>query len=178
MLEKIESQNIVLQRYSMEDSAAVFHAIKHSYAEISPWLDWLTPHYSLKDAEKFIKRQIQNWHDGLEYTFAIKNHSGDFLGTIALHIYDRQNDVASVGYWIDSRYSGQGNCSQALRLLVNNTLRLLHLIRIEIIVATTNYASQKVALNAGAVFEAVLKHRIRINGKATDANIYAFTQSP
>jgi len=91
-----------------------------------------------------------------------------------LHVYDTQNDVASIGYWVNTPQTGKGFCTQAVRLLVENTMKALNLIRIEIIVAVDNIASQKVAEKAGAQFEAVLKNRIRLRGLAVDANMFAF----
>lgn len=175
MIEKLKNNDLVLTRYSKSDSEALFQAIQISAKEISPWLSWLTPAYDLKAAEDFIAIQINNWYEELEYTFAIKNHQGDFLGTIGLHVYDTQNDVASIGYWINTNFARKGLCTQAVKLLVNTAMKALNLIRIEIIVAVDNIASQKVAEKSEAQFEAVLKNRIRLRGKAIDAKIYAFT---
>lgn len=175
MIEKLENIDLMLTRYSQSDSEALFQAIQSSALEISPWLSWLTPAYDLKAAEDFIDIQINNWDEDLEYTYAIKNHQGHFLGTIGLHVYDTQNDVASIGYWMNTKHTSKGYCTQAVKLLVKTAMKVLNLIRIEIIVAVDNIASQKVAEKSGAQFEAVLKNRIRLRGKAIDAKMYAFT---
>ena len=174
MIDKLTSDELILQRYKKEDAGDLLSAIKYSYDEISLWLNWLTSSYDLKAAQEFITIQLNNWSDDIEYTFVIRNLKGDFLGTIALHQYDKQNDVASIGYWMNSKYCGKGYCTQAVKLLVKNAFKQLNLIRIEIIVATENIASQRVAIKSGAQFEAVLKNRIRLHGKAVDANMNAF----
>ncbi len=173
MHKQLANENIVLQRYVLEDAVDLLSAIKQSYNEISPWMSWLTSSYDLQAAQEFISIQINNWDDDLEYTYAIRNHQGDFLGTIGIHLYDKLNGVASIGYWINSKYCCNGYCTQAVKLLAKNTLKQLNLIRIEIIVATQNKASQRVAIKSGAQFEAVLKNRIRLHGKAIDAHMYA-----
>lgn len=175
MLERLENSDLLLERYKTNDSDVLYQAIKVSSKEISQWLSWLTSDYDLKAAEDFIKIQINNWDEDLEYTYTIKNHQGDFLGTIALHVYDTQNDVASIGYWMNTKYASKGLCTQAVKLLVKTAMKVLNLIRIEIIVAVGNIASQKVAEKSEAQFEAVLKNRIRLQGKAIDAKMYAFT---
>lgn len=177
MIQKFANDLLVLERFKVSDSQDILDALTFSYKEISPWLNWLTPEYNLKSAEDFIYLQINHWYKNIEYTFTIRNHSGDLLGVIGLHCFDKQNDVAMIGYWMSSKFTGNGYCTQALKLLVENSLVPLNLIRIEVMVALENIASQKVAENAGATFEAVLKNRIRPGGIATDAKMYAFTSS-
>jgi len=174
MFEKLNNGGIFLSRFEQQDSQTIFQAVIDSKHEISPWFSWLTPQYCQIDANDFVTLQIDNWNKNLEYTFTIKNIQGSLLGIIGLHIFDPQNDVASIGYWIHTKYTGKGYCTQALRLLINNALKPLNLIRIELLIATKNIASQRVAEKAGGIFEATLKNRIRLNGLAVDANIYAF----
>ena len=173
MQELLSNNSIVLKRYSLQDSDDLLLSIKQSYNEIAPWMSWLTQSYDLKAAQEFINIQINNWDDDLEYTYAIRNHQGDFLGTIGIHLYDKLNGVASIGYWMSTQHCCKGYCTQAVKLLAKNTLKQLNLIRIEIIVATQNKASQRVAIKSGAKFEAILKNRIKLHGKAIDANMNA-----
>jgi RimJ/RimL family protein N-acetyltransferase len=51
--------------------------------------------------------------------------------------------------------------------------RQLGLQRIEIVVATGNHASQRVAEKAGALREGVLRKRLLIHGAAHDAVLYS-----
>jgi RimJ/RimL family protein N-acetyltransferase len=177
MEEKFSHAGIKLERFREYDVDGIYSAIKDSYHEISPWLNWLTPAYNREAANSFIKIQKENWDEGIEYTFTIKNHQNELLGVIGIHLYDRQNDVASIGYWMNTRFTGKGYCTEALNLLISKTFKQLNLIRVEVIVAITNLPSQKVAIKTGATFEAILKNRIRINGQAIDAHMYAFTKN-
>jgi len=177
MQEILENKEISLERFKLEDGVDVFNALKKSYNEISPWLSWLTATYNQKSANDFIYLQMANWNQDLEYAFTIKNQAGDLLGTISLHLYDKQNKVASLGYWMNSEFTSNGICTSAVKLLVANTLKQLNLSRIEVIVATKNIASQKVAEKAGATYEAILRNRLLLSGKQTDAKMYAFTNS-
>lgn len=176
MLESFADKRIKIKRLQLQDGAEIYQAIKHSYREISPWLDWLTPHYSQQNADDFVKFQRHNWNEDIEYSYAIRKTDGTFLGVISLHVFDNNNDVASIGYWIDTRHTGRGYCTDAVKLLVKHCIKILNLIRIEIIIAVNNEASQRVAEKSGACFEAVLKHRIRIKGLPVNARVYAFTE--
>ena len=46
--------------------------------------------------------------------------------------------------------------------------------RIEIIAATANLPSQRVAEKAGAIKEAVLRKRLRLHGEPVDGVLYSF----
>ncbi len=174
MIAKIANDTIVLEKFKHQDAVLIYDAVMASKKEIAPWLSWLNTNYNLKSAQSFIAMQLENWQENIEYAYTIKNKKGELLGVIALHLYDKQNDVASVGYWMNTQQTNKGYCTQALKLLVAHMLKPLNLLRIEVIVAVENIASQKVAEHAGAQFEARLKNRIRLKGLAVDAHIYAF----
>ena len=176
MFTSLRNDSITLNRLKTEDDSLIYKALKSSITEISPWLSWLDQDYDQASASEFIKLQLNNWAQGIEYTYAIRDRAGKFVGVISLHMFDTQNDVASIGYWINSQSTCQGFCSQAVKLLVQNALKPLNLIRIEIIVAIENKASQRVAEKAGAIYEGVLKNRLRPKGIATDAKMYAIIQ--
>jgi len=177
MFETIKNEKLVLSRFKLTDSEQIFDALIASRKEISPWLSWLTPTYSLKSAKDFVTLQIDNWNKNIEYTYSVKNKKGDFLGVVSLQMFDTQNDVASIGYWMNTQFTNKGYCTEALKLLISQAFIPLNLIRVEIIVAIENKASQQVAIKSGATFEAILKNRLRIKGVASDAKIYTFTNA-
>lgn len=175
MFKTISNNKIILEKYKLTDAALIFQAIEYSRNEISAWLSWLTPDYDLQNAESFTQIQMDNWKSNSEYAYTIKDFSGNLLGVIGLHMFDSQNDVANIGYWMNTKYAGKGICTQALSLLVENSLKPLNLIRIEVIVAINNIASQRVVEKAGGIYEATLRNRLRLDGSAIDAKIFSFT---
>jgi RimJ/RimL family protein N-acetyltransferase len=174
MIEILENNKIKLSKYSEADVDLIYDAIKYSYTEIAPWASWLTPSYSQKDAEKFVDIQIANWDSKEEFCFTNKDKENHFLGVINIHIFDQNNDVASIGYWMNTKFTNKGICTQALKLLVKSAFKYLNLNRIEVIVALSNIASQKVAEKAGAKFESIQKNRVSPNGLPQDAKMYVF----
>ncbi len=177
MLEKLPGKNLVLERLKDSDSESIYQAVVSSKKEISPWLNWLDSSYNKQSCDDFIRLQKINWESNLEYTYSIKDPSNQIMGMIGLHIFDLQNDVASIGYWMNTEYTGKGLCTEALMLLVENSLIPLNLIRIELVIAISNIASQKVARKAGATYEAEIKNRLRLNGSPISAQIYSFCPS-
>ena len=174
MLEPLSTDRIILTKFKEADSPPIYQAITHSATDISPWVTWLSPHYDLKKAEDFVAIQIKNWQDNTEFSFVINDLNNHLLGVISLYVFHTANDVANIGYWMNSAYTRKGYCTEAVKLLAVNALKQLNLIRIELVVGVDNIASQKVAEKSGAHYEGVLKNRIRYNGTVTDAKLYAF----
>jgi len=177
MFEPLIGDRIVLAKYKRQDSLSIYQAINNSVTEISPWATWLSANYSLKSTEDFVALQMANWAANIEFSFTIKDFDRSLLGVISLHVFDPANNVANIGYWIDSQYTRKGYCTEAVQLLMENAFKQLNLIRIELIAGVNNIASQRVAEKAGAQFEGILKNRIRPNGIASDARLYAFINS-
>ncbi len=82
--------------------------------------------------------------------------------------------VANLGYWVRTSQTQQGIATIATRLLARFGLKELKLNRIEIIAATDNDASQRVAEKAGAIHEGVLRNRLVVHENVYDMVIFSF----
>ena len=152
----------------------MYEAIRESIAEISPWLPFAHDGYSLNEARDFLKRCPQNWKKDTEYVFSITDaRDGSYLGTCGLNRVDTENGRSNLGYWIRTSRTGEGIAPAVTVLLAKWGFRALKLRRIEIIVATGNKRSQRVAEKAGAQREGVLRQRIKINDRMHDAVMYS-----
>ena len=67
------------------------------------------------------------------------------------------NARAEVGYWLAKEARGQGHVTRAVRLVTGWGFRHLGLERIDLMAATENPASQRVAERCGFTREAVLR---------------------
>jgi ribosomal-protein-serine acetyltransferase len=165
---------ITLRPYSMKDAGAVFHAIKDSIAEISPWLPFAHEGYSIKETRDFLKRRPGEWKKGLTYDFGIfEAGDGTLLGGCGLNQVSKLNDSANLGYWVRTSRAGQGIATAATLLLAKWGFETLKLTRIEILVATGNARSLRVAEKAGAKREGVLRNRLKINDNLSDAVMHS-----
>ncbi len=152
----------------------MYQAIKESVAEISPWLPFAHSNYSIKEARDFLKRCPKNWKKDSEYVFGIiDSRDGSYIGTCGLNRIDRENGRANLGYWIRTDRTGQGVAPAATILLAKWGFKAARLHRIEIVVATGNQRSQRVAEKAGAHREGVLRNGLCIHDKYLDAVMYS-----
>jgi ribosomal-protein-serine acetyltransferase len=152
----------------------LYEAIVESKDELSPWMEWLHPDYSLADAEQWATNCRKAWEADSMFGFTIvENQTGEILGGCSAGITSHLHRNGAIGYWIRSSRTKQGFASEAAGLLAQFGFRQLGLIRIEILVAVGNTASERVAEKMGAVREGLLRNRLLFRGQPRDAHLFA-----
>lgn len=170
----LKGASICLRPHGIGDLDPLFAAVRESVAEISPWLPWCHPAFSKEELAAFIEASRKGWAERSQYQFAIIDAgSGATLGGISLTHIVKANRLANMGYWVRTSATGRGVASEAVRLAASYGFRELNLSRIEIAAIPQNIASRRVAERAGARFEAVVRNRLVMHGKAYDAALYS-----
>jgi ribosomal-protein-serine acetyltransferase len=152
----------------------LYEAIVESKDELSPWMEWLHPDYSLADAEQWATNCRKAWEADSMFGFTIiEKQTGQILGGCSIGITSHLHRNGAIGYWIRSSRTNQGFASQAAALLAQFGFRQLRLIRLEILIAVGNTASQRVAEKVGAVREGLLRNRLLLRGTPRDACLFS-----
>jgi RimJ/RimL family protein N-acetyltransferase len=126
--------------------------------EISRWTRVPYP-YGAADARAYLLQRHDTLHAGAAAPFAIVSAANrdHLLGSVSLMRFSWQHGRAEVGYWLAKDARGQGHVTRAVRLITAWGFRHLGLHRIELMAATENPASQRVAERCGFTREAVLR---------------------
>jgi ribosomal-protein-serine acetyltransferase len=165
---------VTLRPSRMSDAKEAYQAIKESAAEMSPWLPFVHPDYSLAENRAWLKQRPAEWKKGISYQFVIIDaRDGRIIGGCGLNEMDNMNRRCNLGYWVRSDRTGQGIAVAATRLLAKWGFAVLKLNRIEILVAVNNHRSLRVAEKAGAKREGILRNRIVLNDKPNDAVMHS-----
>ena len=165
-----------IRPYAPEDAQALWEAARESVAEVHRWLDWCHPQYSLAEAEEWIRSRAPLAAEGREYTFAIVGPEGRFLGACGINQINRIQTFGNLGYWIRTSATRRGVATEAVRQVAHFAFANTDLVRLEIVCAVGNNASQRVAERAGAVREGVLRHRLFIHGQPVDAVMHSLVR--
>jgi len=166
--------NILIRPFRAEDISAVFEAVRESINEVAPWLPWCHEDYKMEETTEFIMSRDEAWKNDTDYGFGIFDaKTGKFLGGVGLSQINRAHQMGNLGYWVRTSCAGRGVASSAARLAARFALEELKLQRVEILAATGNHASQRVAEKAGATREGVLRKRLLVKGQAQDAVLYS-----
>jgi ribosomal-protein-serine acetyltransferase len=174
MKTELSDGRILIRPLCVDDVDAVYEAVRESIEEVGRWLPWCHPDYSRDETVAFINSLKGAQGADELYSFAIVDaRAGDFLGGVGLSQINRVHQMANLGYWVRTSRTERGVASAATRLVAGFGFRQLGLQRIEIVAATGNQASQRVAEKAGALREGVLRKRLLIHGEAHDAVVYS-----
>ena len=175
---EFSSDGISIRPYRVTDVILVYEGVRESISEISPWLPWCHPDYSMEDSAAWVLSRDEAWANAVEHSFVITHsQTGAFLGTVGLNYFNRDHQFANLGYWVRSSRTGRGVATTATLLAARFGLQVLGLHRIEILAAVGNRASQRVAEKAGAKKEGLLRNRLSIRGLPHDAVMYSLIAS-
>ncbi len=113
------------------------------------------------------------WSDGNYFAFSITDAAfGFFLGACSLsHIHSIYR-FCNLSYWIRTSYRGHGFAGCASRLAARFAIERLKLVRVEIVTAASNAASQG-ADKIGTHHEGILLNRIIVRSEVHDAVMYS-----
>ena len=142
-------------------------------AELSQWMPWCHPDYSLAESQEWIGKQIAAFTARDEFHFAIVSGNERILGACGLNSIQWDNRRANLGYWVRTSESRHGIATQAARLLADWALANTGLNRLEILVAIQNIASLRVAAKIGGVWEGVLPGRLQVREAMHDAIVFS-----
>lgn len=136
--------------------------------EIVRWTR-VPPNYGEANARAYLLQRYDMAFSGLAAPFAIvRAPDGELLGSISLMRITWEHQRAEVGYWLARQARGEGHATRAVRLLCGWGFAALRLERIELLAATGNPASQRVAQRCDFTPEAVLRSYMRANTERQD----------
>ena len=165
---------VVLRPPREEDAKAILDAVRESVAEVGAWLPWCHAAYGLDDALAWVWGSRDARARGEECAFVVVDAVDDaLLGGCGLNQIDAANRRANLGYWVRTGATGRGVATEAAGLAAEFGLTVLGLGRLEIVAATGNRASQRVAEKVGAVREGVLRNRFWLGGEPVDGVLYS-----
>jgi ribosomal-protein-serine acetyltransferase len=161
----------------VHDVDDLYAAVDESRPELETWMAWCHPGYARTDTSDWLRIAEQGWANATEHSFVIVDRAtGAALGTCGLNGIDRVNRWANLGYWVRTPATGRGVATRAATLVADFGFAELGLQRIEILAATGNAPSQRVAARVGAVREGVLRRRLHVNETTHDAVVFSLVR--
>ncbi|MBV9006683.1 MAG: GNAT family N-acetyltransferase [Solirubrobacterales bacterium] len=153
------------------DVAALANACRDP--DIARWTP-VPEHYGESDARAFLLQRYDAISAGAAALFAVvaAMDTSRVLGSVALMHFAWEHARAEGGYWLAREARGQGHATRALKLICAWGFKTLRLERIDLLAATENPDSQRVAERAGFTREAILRSYRR--GKDGRLDMVAF----
>jgi RimJ/RimL family protein N-acetyltransferase len=168
---------VSIRPYRSGDAQELYAAARESFEEVFPWLPWCHADYTLDEAREWVASQAFAFSEGTEYSFAIVDRDGRYLGGCALNMINRLHQFANLGYWVRTSAMGRGVAPAAIRRAGAFAFEQTALLRLEIVCAIGNVRSQRAAERAGAIREGVLRDRLVLHRQPVDAVMYSIVRS-
>ncbi len=157
--EEFTTERLVIRMPKPGDGKVVYDAIKASINEFKPWLPFAQKEQFEQDVElnirsahiSFLKRK------DLRLLVFLKE-TGEFIASSGLHRIDWDVPKFEIGYWIDSRFSGKGYMTEAVKGIVDFAFGVLNARRVEIRCDEKNSKSRAIPEKLGFTLEAILKN--------------------
>jgi RimJ/RimL family protein N-acetyltransferase len=163
--------------FDVSFTEALFEAVHESRIDLIRFVSWYYPEYSMEDARRWLQSRERERFEGRSYDFAITDaQSGELVGGCGIDRIQSKNCQGNLYYWVRTSRTNRGAATAAAAALASFGLTKLHLVRIEIVVAETNYFGQAVAEKIGASREIRLPNRMILEGKILHAYLFSMLQ--
>lgn len=171
----LETDRLVLQRFSRKDATTLDDAIKSSLPELNQWLPWARMDYTPSDTHAFIRESIQAWKEDRAWDYSIRLQSAHkrHIGNISFWTVSKLGKIAEIGYWIRSDETSRGVCTEAVDLLLAEAFNSLGYHKVVLRIAVGNDASDRVAEKLGFTREGVLREELLIRGNWVDHSLWS-----
>jgi len=172
---QLESERLVLQRFSKRDAGSLDEAIRESLADLNLWLPWARLDYTNSDTTAFIRESIQAWKEerAWDYSIRLQDDLRSHMGNISFWTVSKLGKIAEVGYWVRSSATSRGICTEAVDLLLKEIFESMGYHKIVLRIAVGNDASDRVAEKLGFTREGVLREELLIRGNWVDHTLWS-----
>ena len=160
--------------FDVSFTEALFEAVHESRDELIRFVSWYSPGYSVEDARRWLQARERERFEGRAYDFAITDaQNGELIGGCGIDRIQIKNRQGNVYYWVRTSRTNKGAATEAATAIATFGLATLHLIRLEIVVAETNFAGQSIAEKIGASREIRLPNRLILRGEILHAYLFS-----
>lgn len=150
---KIITPRTVIRCYQAGDGALVKQAVDDSLPELLPFMTWakFEPE-SVEAKEERILGFRQKFLQDEDYTLGVFNHDEtEVIASTGFHTR-HEGKVLEIGYWVNTKYAGQGICTEIVQALTKVGFEVEGLDKLVIRCEVGNLASQRVAQKCGYRF--------------------------
>ena len=172
--DSFETERLTIRSPMPGDGVELQAAVAESLDDLRPWLAWATHIPTVEEEEEAVRRgraRFLTREDLWLLLFLKGTHT--LVGGSGLHRMDWDVPSFEIGYFVRSRFAGQGYITEAVRGVTRFAFETLGARRVEIRCDARNQRSRRVAERAGFELEATLRnHAVAVDGELRDTLIY------
>ncbi|NHM32684.1 GNAT family N-acetyltransferase [Neobacillus terrae] len=153
------TERLLIRSPKPGDGKAVYDAIEAALEELKPWMPFA--HFS--QTEQDVEANIREAHvkfltrEDLRLLVFL-GETGELIASSGLHRINWEVPKMEIGYWVDTRHSGKGYVTEAVKGITEFAFKELKARRLEIRCDAKNVKSRSVAERAGFTLDGILKN--------------------
>lgn len=170
-----ETERLTIRGPLPGDAARIRESVLESQEELKPWMPWAIEvpsetEYEVRVREgrlKFLAREDL-------WMMLLLKRTETYVGGSGLHRIDWSVPKFEIGYWVRSKFAGQGYITEAVNGITSFAFDTLKAQRVEIRCDVKNARSSAVARRAGYTLEGTFHNEARDHfGQLRDTYIFA-----
>lgn len=172
---EFETDRLLIRMPLPGDGAVTCESINTSLPELKPWMPFAQKEQTIEETEINIRQGYINFLNRTDLRLLVfKKDTGEFVASSGLHRINWEVPKFEIGYWIDTRYSGQGYMTEAVEGIADFAVRELKARRIEIRCDSRNVKSRAIPERLGFTLEGILKNDSNsVDGELRDTCVFA-----
>ena len=172
-LPTLETKRLVLRKLLYTDQEDIFeYAKKPTVAEHVLW----EPHKTEFDTIQFLNLVYESYNHNQAAPWGITVKKVDkVIGTVGFVNWNREDNIAEIGYALDEKYWNQGFVTEAVFKVINFGFEKLKLHKIISRCKPQNVGSFRVLEKCGFNFDGLVENQMQIKGRWEDMKLYSFT---
>lgn len=157
---QIQTERLLLRApHPTGDGSIVNQAIRESFDELKAWLPFAQRLPAVEETEINLRNAHINFLKRESFRFLIfHRETNDFIGTVSLQGIHWNIPKCEIGYWINTKFGGNGYMTEAVKALTDFGLNQLDFKRIEIRCESTNLKSRTIPEKLGYELEGILRN--------------------
>ncbi len=177
--DRFETERLLIRAPRPGDGPMVYEAVMESLEQLKLWMPWAHQEMS-PEIQEGISRQMHVHflaREDLPLRLLIKD-TGELVGGSGLHRFDWDVPRFEIGYWVRTKFEGQGYITEAVIGIANFAFEKLFAERVEIRMDENNTRSWRVAERTGFTLEGVLRNEARaVDGKLRNTRVYSMIRA-
>jgi ribosomal-protein-serine acetyltransferase len=175
MMIKVDD-TISLELLDDKHAVPVFNLIDNNRHYLREWLPWVDNMCSIENFKNYILKCKKESEQGRDFGCVII-YNGTVAGRIGIHNIDKQNKIASIGYWLAKDFAGKGIITTSCKALINYAFDALDVNRIEIKCGTANFKSKAIPMRLNFTEEGIIRQGEFVNNKFIDLFIFSMLKN-
>ena len=170
-----DTERLTIRAPRVEDAQELLDAVIESLPELRPWMPWAKDPVTLDFQIARIRQVMAQWITRQELGLhAYLRGTSTLVLSSGLHRIDWQSGKFEIGYWVRTKYMGQGFVTEAVNGITAYAFTELHANRVEIRCDAQNIRSAAVAKRCGFLLEGIMRHdTLDVDGQLRSTMVFS-----